>query len=233
MTRPVLRSPVCVAGWTAAALTCLATACAIDGAAHGATLDSLTKIDALGYVCVREVDLEAAYAATGKKDGLVPQTCLPEPCRRALTRPELGDLMGREPGGWEWDRYYARYADFCVAETGGPWPGSVAAPRIARGGFWGPILRAPVFAAVSTPASYRGASHGSGWYGGVFVGGSTHEGDRYADRSRDITKIRRDVTNIFNPPDEPDAPAPVPVPAAGWMLALGMMGLAMVRKWRT
>ena len=58
MPRPFLQSPSALI--IAAASAALAVALWIAGAAHGATLASLTTTDALGYACVREADLEAA-----------------------------------------------------------------------------------------------------------------------------------------------------------------------------
>lgn len=101
-----------------------------SGSASAATvepvsLDDIVQIDALGFSCVNEQDLERAFAATGKKDGVVPQSCLPKPCDRLLDADQLAEFLGRDPTDEKWDEYVSRYAEYCVAETGGPWPDDV------------------------------------------------------------------------------------------------------------
>lgn len=39
------------------------------------TLDDLTKVDSLGYICIDETDLDAAFLVAGKGERL-PQTCI-------------------------------------------------------------------------------------------------------------------------------------------------------------
>ena len=214
MTRPFLTRPRAVLLVTGTAIGGL-LACVWPG--YGATLDSLTTRDPLGYVCVMEADLDAAMLATDKGH-VLPQTCLPEPCRRQITRDELAWRMGRPPEARDWDRYVSRYADWCVAETGGAWlPDARPARRPGWGDFWGPILAAPGYDyADADRVSHGGSSGGHSWHDGV---------------------IRPGDTIINYPPavppvDTPSEPVPaVPLPAAGWGLLMGLAGMA-GWKWR-
>ena len=114
-------------GPSVALASCLVLAAGTASAATMApiTVADMTDVDELGYVCLNEGDLEAAYSAVGKKGGaLLPQICMPKPCE-ALSPDELADLKGREPTEGEWGEYVARYAEHCIAETGTPWPEDV------------------------------------------------------------------------------------------------------------
>ena len=130
------------------------------------TLAALTVRDELGYTCIPEILLEAAYRADGK-GAILPQTCLPEPCRRQISEQELAMLMGRPPRAADWDGYVARYAEYCVAETGGAWyPGAVADISDASYvginpvGFWAPFVLPPAIPVAQLrdgPSSAGGA----------------------------------------------------------------------------
>ncbi len=103
-------------------------------------LSDLTLVDALGYACIPEKDIDLAFYATGKGMRL-PRTCLPEPCEAALTPVQLAGLIGRDPYQREWDDYFSRYADVCrkevvpFDEAAGPVAG-VANDAVA---FWAPL----------------------------------------------------------------------------------------------
>ncbi len=110
-----------------ALLSCLVLAA---GAGQAATVEPITVadvtiVDELGFSCIREDDLERAFSASGKKGSLLPQTCLPRPCERQIGADELAERIGRDPTEDEWADYVARYAETCVAETGGAWPDDV------------------------------------------------------------------------------------------------------------
>ena len=89
-------------------------------------VDLITEIDVLGYECIDEVhfietsDAAATAFALGGKIRL-PRICHTDPCDVALTQRELSNLTGtdrRIPRFMqEWDDYYARYADYCRKET--------------------------------------------------------------------------------------------------------------------
>jgi hypothetical protein len=142
-------------------------------------LDDLLQVDALGFECVAEEDIDRAFHATGK--GLrLPRTCLPEPCSEALAREELAALIGRPPTQSEWDDYYTRYADTCRRETIDFGKG----PKYARGGwstdprkFWGPLAGrampdSPIRRAINPPRSL-GRTAISGLSIPLFGGGVT------------------------------------------------------------
>ena len=106
------------------------------------SMADLIQIDALGFSCVEEENLELAFAATGKKDGVIPQSCLPKPCDRLLDTDQLAEYLGRNPTDEKWDEYVSRYAEYCVAETGGPWPDDVLFANASDDidGFWNGIV---------------------------------------------------------------------------------------------
>lgn len=108
------------------------------------TLKSLVKTDALGYSCLPEDLLEAAFRAEGKKTAVLPQTCLPQPCVAQISRVQLASFMGYAPADSDWWSYIDRYADVCVAETPVAW-GDLSSPQDTPDG-------------VSTPAPDDGAS---------------------------------------------------------------------------
>lgn len=140
----------------ASAMTVLACgALSVPAPAGAITLAALSEMDDLGYECMPETLLEAAFAATDKLAG-IPQTCLPKPCARQIEPVELAALMGRDPSVDDWDLYVARYAQVCVDETDVAWGGpellTTASTREGPllGGdtdFWAPILNDPVFGA--------------------------------------------------------------------------------------
>ncbi|MGB3553808.1 MAG: hypothetical protein WBA25_04110, partial [Jannaschia sp.] len=88
--------------------------------ARSMTIDALIQTDDLGYSCIQEASLEAAFAAAGKA-GRIPQTCIPEPCAEMMETEDLAMYIGMRPEEEMRDEYVARYADSCVAETGAPW----------------------------------------------------------------------------------------------------------------
>jgi hypothetical protein len=105
--------------------------------------------DGLGRLCAPEDEIFAAFHLVGK-DERPTGSCLPDPCKAALSPQGLADLIGRPASQREWDAYYASYGDSCLAEvipfeaddrlggalTGGGAPASTAAPEA----FWAPLL---------------------------------------------------------------------------------------------
>ncbi|WP_299817085.1 hypothetical protein [uncultured Jannaschia sp.] len=189
-------------------------------AAPAVTLDALTTRDELGYTCIPEILLEMAYRAESK--GVVlPQTCLPEPCKRQISGEELAMLMGRMPDGPEWGRYVARYADRCVAETGGAWEAhGIEDIRDASFdgddglSFWAPfVFRSAV---LVVPAGVETSPNGSG-----------RESDAAAPPLPIFSRTGRPEAQVEPTPgsDDPDGSLPVvPLPPALWLL-LGALGL--------
>lgn len=155
-TLPILRVVRCLrrpAGSAALAVCLLGAPALAATERHPAPIDlaNLVRTDPLGFTCIAEARLGAAFAATGKS-GRLPRTCLPQPCDGAISRGELGALIGRPATQPEWDDYYARYAQVCRHEaiafgtpgTGGSDPeasenAEIAAARDAAA-FWAPIL---------------------------------------------------------------------------------------------
>lgn len=70
--------------------------------------------DFLGGVCVREQDLEAAFAAGGK--GMrPPPLCLEDPCAETLTRADYSrQILGRDSTDAEWQDYSAMQSLVCA-----------------------------------------------------------------------------------------------------------------------
>lgn len=115
-------------------------------------LDDIARVDELGFACISEDDLETAFAATGKKDGAVPRTCMPRPCDRQIDGARLAEILGRDPTEEQWSDYVARYADLCVAETGAPWPEDVMFANASdeMKDFWANIAGEPLNSGVGS-----------------------------------------------------------------------------------
>ena len=240
---------VCAAGLAASVATFDAPP------ARAATIDALMEVDDLGYTCIPDELLEAAWSADGPKSAMLPQTCLPEPCREQITGPELVALMGRplEPG--EWDDYVARYAETCVAETRGIWPDleltdvqTVAFRGDGPLGFWAPLLpRVPAVvpsaaspAARSNPPVIIAAAPGPAGVGNPGFGipiGTVGRGS--SDPRGGGTSVPAGLPGDGTPEGGnpgsgtpgggtspmPEPPAPVPLPAGIWLM-LSALGLA-------
>ncbi len=192
-------------------------ACAAPSAGTPPPIEALLRVDALGYECIAETDLERAFQASGKPFHL-PRTCLPAPCARQLSRDGLARVIGRPAATPVWDDYVARYAQSCVHEA--LWPGEAAPEAAQTAGtatFWAPILEraasaGPVIAAQDASAeAVRAAPILAGW------GWSGHH---HARRGPGIG------------PEAPPAPGAVPLPpAAGLLLSgLGALGFAVRRR---
>jgi hypothetical protein len=79
------------------------------------TLSAILTTDPLGYECVPEDQLEAAYALGGK--GMrVPQTCIPEPCEQTFSEVTLAAYSGYQDDAHYRD-YRSRMSDVCGAPT--------------------------------------------------------------------------------------------------------------------
>lgn len=77
-------------------------------------LDVLVQVDALGYQCIPEAQLEAAFAASGK-GAYLPRTCLKDPCAAEPEETLLAELLGREPTEDEIDEFRQRHIVSCTA----------------------------------------------------------------------------------------------------------------------
>ncbi|XDA99751.1 hypothetical protein AB1M95_07575 [Sulfitobacter sp. LCG007] len=199
------------------------------------TLADLLAEDQLGYECVPEARLDAAFSISGKGIAM-PQTCLPDPCEGALTHADYGILLGHMPDDVEWDDYYARYADFCRAEVT-PF-GEDGAPVLFASGsagfretFWKPLLQ----------QRYQPPSRGyAGWNFGGGHGGSSGSSHPDAPEPGPHRRILIGGSSFEDtlggsPTPRPDFPGPVtprplpnppphysilPVPLPGAMVAL-------------
>ncbi len=135
-------------------------------------LSDLILQDGLGYECIEEAQIDVAFFAAGKGARL-PQTCLPEPCREALSKVRLASLIGRAPTTTEWDDYYSRYAEICRNETTAFNQAGSEQPQDPSG-FWIPILSAsnPVLDAFIAGSGTGGGVTGSGSDSGpIIIGG--------------------------------------------------------------
>ncbi|MCF7702220.1 hypothetical protein [Loktanella sp. M215] len=106
--------------------------------AIGATFTPTTVafLDPVGTGCINGGGYDDPFPSS--KGVRAPNFCIYNPCDRALTRTELGrDIIGREAEDWEWDTYYARYAEICRAEAVNQ---SKPAEPITAASFFAPLL---------------------------------------------------------------------------------------------
>lgn len=94
----------------------LSLAMARPVAAASVTLADLQRVDDLGFTCVPEDDLEAAFRATGKGIRL-PQTCISDPCAQVLGDVEFSSLLGRPADAAEFADYRGRMTRVCGTPT--------------------------------------------------------------------------------------------------------------------
>ena len=224
-----LRIPHTLLAILASLLLCVLTPTSAQAAKI--ELADLLEIDALGYRCVPSMYFDdqpdgspaLAFSVSGKTR--LPRTCLPDPCARALTREELSAITGTEPMlarfHQEWDDYYSRYADHCRREI------VVSRPR-AKGspieGFWPPIItRAQIIQQTGIPTSSRLRPFIVAQYG-VPVSNSANP----LIAAALITPTGDGAPDLLDRP----LPSPVPIPASGLMLGLGLVGLLMTRRSR-
>lgn len=85
-------------------------------AAASVTLADLQRVDDLGFSCIPEGDLEAAFRATGKGVRL-PQTCIADPCAEVLDEVAFGSLLGRPADAAEFADYRGRMTRVCGTPT--------------------------------------------------------------------------------------------------------------------
>lgn len=194
-------------------------------------LNDILDIDPLGYRCVPSVYFDdqpdgspaVAFSLSGKTR--LPRTCLPDPCARALSREELSAITGTEPMlarfHEEWDDYYSRYADHCRREI------VVSRPRAKDSsidGFWPPIIaRAETIQQTGIPTSSRLRPFIINEFGIPTAG-----------RSVPVISALLIIPPgavLVDTPDRP-LPSPVPVPASGLMLAIGLIGIGVLRRRR-
>jgi hypothetical protein len=80
--------------------------------ASAATIDDLVQVDALGYQCIADEDLERAWEL-GSKGARLPQTCIPDPCAETLTDQLLSTVLGYQPSQSEYMEYRGRLSNVC------------------------------------------------------------------------------------------------------------------------
>lgn len=110
---------VCVYVWLLAIISVVMLALAMGrpaAAAPVSALSDLVEVDQLGFACIPEDDLEAAFRATGKGVRL-PQTCIADPCAQLLGEVEFGSLLGRPADAAEFADYRGRMTRVCGAPT--------------------------------------------------------------------------------------------------------------------
>jgi hypothetical protein len=80
--------------------------------ASASTVDALTQVDALGYSCIADEDLEEAWGL-GSKSTRLPQTCIPKPCESTLTIEGFSEFLGVKATEEEYATYRERMAQLC------------------------------------------------------------------------------------------------------------------------
>lgn len=207
-------------------------------------LQDLVAADPLGGECIPEERIELAFHATGK--GLrLPRTCLPDPCETALTRLRLDGLVGRPVTEPEWDRYFARYADYCRKEVT-PFGTETSEPVVTEGApeaeFWWPLLVTyqsdpvpSVFTSGQTPQGRGSSTRDRGLFAGGFtaLGGGVGangggKGLGTAVSSSGSTSSVPAITDSGEPTPLPIVPLPTAISAL--LLAFG--SLASFGFWR-
>ena len=199
-------------------------------------LDDLLRQDALGYDCIDENQIDVAFFAAGKGMRL-PQTCLPEPCKAALSPVQLASVIGRPPSPAEWDEYYSRYAEICRKETIAFRSEDAARDDLGRTPalFWAPIVGGNNVVTQSgspTPigpivvgggggsgTGGGGGSSTSGGGGGIPGGGGSSSTGGGGGGGETGGGGGDGGTNT----------PPVPLPMAFWMLISGVLSLAGVK----
>lgn len=132
------------------------------------SMPGLALMDPIGTGCIDGGGSDDPFPSS--KGVRAPTFCLPNPCKAALSREELGrDILGRSAETWEWDAYYSRYAEFCRAEAVVP-RGGASAPTAET--FWAPLIT-PGIATYLPDGTGRNPVRGPLNGGGVGPGGST------------------------------------------------------------
>ncbi len=194
-------------------------------------LADLLRVDALGYECIAESDLEAAFLATAKPFHL-PRTCLPDPCARRLTRPELAEIIGRPPTEALWEEYVARQAQACEDPAAFPEPPAttrVTAKAPARmtatnrdaAAFWAPLIGSGADGSARTlnrlPGGFESGGPTFRRAGRPWAGWPGHWAGR---------RVTDDLGHGPPPvPPAPEQPATVPLPPAFPLLLAGVLAL--------
>lgn len=204
-----------------------------------ATIDSIVQVDALGYECIPEASLEDAFASTGKKGIVLPQTCLPNPCLR-LDRKEFDSLLGYISKDEEWSRYISRRSDYCVAETRGVWnkPNESSFP-VSKTGFWSPLISSPIFASLILSVQTRSPNQDQLNRNGInSISRSTRYTSIDGSTENNITNTSIVVNKIVNVldydnpiptiPQEPTQPSSIPIPASISLMLLVLLSFSLL-----
>lgn len=217
------------------------------------TLAAILTTDPLGYECVPEEKLEAAFSLGGKGMRL-PQTCITDPCAQTFSELTLATYSGYQDEALYRD-YRQRMSGLCGAPTlwddrgitreqllwaafdGGsgpiPLPGTTVQNSAAAAG-------TPSSATIrsrtdrdrtGSPERRGGRSRiGSG------AGGSIHRSSFLAPQpASGADPAARTFGETITRPgedDRPKLPAPVPLPAPFFLLGAAALVLAVAKRWR-
>ena len=211
------------------------------------TISQIVQVDALGFDCIREEDIDVAFHLSGKGTRM-PRTCLPEPCDAALTQPDLGALIGRPPTNAEWDDYYARYADTCRREvtafndTDPLDPAGADVPGDPVVDFWTPLVstyepNAPIRQALITRTSSTSQSRfsppsstltsGSPVLSNLVV--TTTDGGDGDDGNGNDPNPAPDIRVVSSGGD--DQLLMTPLPSAAWLMIAAILGAVGFGRW--
>ena len=243
--RRAVRCGALIASFALGAVTALQP---IGASAATYYIDMVTEVDDLGYNCIPEERLEAAYSAVDKGVAL-PRTCLPKPCDLLPDLALLAELLGRDPTEREIADFTSRHTRYCNGED--PVIGNEDAliDRATRGlpqwenddtPLWQPqtlatrpltgaqrlaaIMPSNGLAGWARPASGGGGPSSSfGNFGGG-GGGSGGSNDNDTDVASGL--IDGGTTGVIMP-----APVPLPLPLA--LLLASLAGLGLLRRGRS
>lgn len=213
------------------------------------TLATILTTDPLGYECVPEDRLEAAFALGGK--GMrAPQTCIPEPCEQTLTEATLASYSGYRDAALYSD-YRRRMSGVCGTPTLWEEKG-ITDEELLWAVFDGdsgpiPIQKPEKWTAAALEATdtlqtvtfaERGRSRFGGGGGGFWGGGggsSPRPGKPGGTPTIDSLQIVDPTGERFpeiEPEIGPELPSQVPLPAPFFLLSAGAAALVLLKRVR-
>lgn len=209
------------------------------------TLSAILTTDPLGYECVPEEKLEAAYALGGK--GLrVPQTCIPDPCDQTFSELTLAAYSGYQDET-QYRDYRNRMSRVCGAPT--VWDDiGITQEQLLRAVFDGGSGSIPLPAPILTDTAvvtgfplfsgaFGGRSGGGGRIGGIgWIGNGIGVGGPVSIFA--ATKPSGKGTTETQPfeyefeESAPEVPTHVPLPAPFFLLSAAAMALVLLKRLR-